>query len=160
MDIITKIQFDEHAAQAKLRKKQREQLRYQPELIDHWSDRDFLAIFDRTGNAGVLIYRENMIPFTFAKRRANSVGRVEAVICDICATWRRGTGSGILTLKKSVNGSVSYLVCADLDCSLHVRGITEASKISRTQLRENIDVEGRVTRLHERLEKILESVHI
>lgn len=155
MDIITKIEFDELVGQLKVRKKQREQLRYQPEPISHWDERDFLAVFDRTGSAGVLVYNKSMYPFIFAKRKANSTGRIEAIICDICATWRRGTGSGVLTFRKSATHSVSYLVCADLDCSLHVRGLTEASKISRTQLRENMDNEGRVARLQRRLQVIL-----
>ncbi len=158
MNSVSKAQFDELVVQVKLRKKQRELLRYQPELINRWDERDFLAVFDRTGSAGVLIYEGAMTPFTFAKRKANAAGRVEAIICDICATWRRGTGSGVLTFKKSATSTVSYLVCGDLDCSLHVRGLTEASKISRTQLRENIDTSGRIMRLHERLQAIFRAI--
>lgn len=158
MNSIDKIQFDDLLSGVKLRKKQRELIRYQPELVSYWDERDFLAVFDRTGSAGVLLYEEVMTPFTLTKRKANAAGRVEAIICDICATWRRGTGSGVLTFKKSATSSVSYLVCADLDCSLHVRGFTEASKISRAQLRENVTAEARVARLRRRLEAMLQSL--
>lgn len=155
MNFISKERFQELLLGTGLNKKRRELIRYQPETISHWEDRDFLAVFDRTGNGGVMIYNEQMIPFSLAQRKANAAGRVEAIICDICATWRRGTASGVLNFKKSTTRAVSYLVCADLDCSLHIRGLTEASKLSKVQLREQITTEAKIERLHNRLGTIL-----
>ncbi len=133
----------------------RKTLRFVPEEVANWDLRDFLIVTDKSGREGVLLYGEEVVPFTLHPRTAKSSGRVEAIICDICATWRRGTESATITFQAGDRRSVSHLVCADLDCSLHVRGLTEASKISRTQLRENIDSEGRVARLQSRSQAIL-----
>lgn len=131
-------------------------LRYVPEEISHTELRDFVTVTTKSGKEGVLLYGDMIIPFELSVRATNASGRVEAVICDICATWQRGTNSANLTFKKGDNRTVSHLVCADLDCSLHVRGLTAVSKVSRTQLRENISSDGRIRRLHERLRSILE----
>jgi len=130
-------------------------LRYVPEEITSIDDRDFLSITTKSGNEGVLLFEHVMYPFELQRRAPNAAGRVEAIICDFCATWQRGTASALITFKKSERRSVSHLVCADLDCSLHVRDLTPASKISRTQLREHITLEARVQRLHDRLTELL-----
>jgi len=143
------------AAGVKLRL-QRE-LRYVPEEITDWQDRDFLAVTNRSGNEGVLVAPldgQHVAVFGLQKRTANSTGRVEAIICDLCATWQRGSNSAVMTFEKE-RSSVSFLVCADLACSAHVRGKTAAATLSRAQLREDISVEGRVERLRDRLTRIV-----
>ena len=139
------------AGQIKLRL--RRELRFVPEEITDWEDRDFLPVFNKSHSEGVLIaFLEplRVMPFRLQKRTANTIGRVEAIICDICATWQRGSSSAVITFPKE-NSSISFLVCADLNCSLHVRNKTEQAKLSRTQLRENNTVEQRVERLKTRL---------
>lgn len=133
-------------------------LKFTPEQINNWECRDFLAVFDKPRHRGVLIFGEYITSFDITPRKPNAGGRVEAIICDFCATWQRGTHSASVTFKKGDNATVSHFVCADLDCSLHVRNLTVASKMSRTQLREDISLEGRVARLHARLGVILGSL--
>lgn len=140
--------------EARISKRIIRDLRYVPEEITHPDERDFLIVVNKAGSEGVLLYGESIIPFQLHKRSANRTGRVEAIICDICATWRRGTNSATLTLKRSTERTTSYLVCADLDCSLHVRDLTDASKLSRTQLREQMTISERVMRLNARLRAI------
>lgn len=135
-------------------------LRYVPEEITYAELRDFLAVTTKSGKEGVLLYEGAIVPFELSARTANTSGRVEAIICDICATWQRGTNSANLTLKMADNRTVSHLVCADLDCSLHVRDVTAQSKLSRSQLREHITPEGRIARLNQRLTEILEDIAI
>jgi hypothetical protein len=132
-------------------------IRYVPEEITYADERDFLAVTNKAENEGVLVYENVVVPFTLSKRSANSRGRVEAIICDICATWQRGTNSAVMTLKKDAKHSISHLVCAGLDCSLHVRDLTDVAKLSRTQLREYITPEDRVKRLKTRLAEILDA---
>lgn len=134
------------------------ELRYSPQNITHWDDRDFVAVTTKSGNEGVLVYGDYRVPFTLARKAANSSGRAEAIICDICATWQRGSNAARITFTTSATATRSYLVCADLDCSLHVRDMTPASKISRTQLREHMGSEARVARLHARLSVVLHHV--
>lgn len=132
------------------------ELRFTPEAIQDWQDRDFITVTNRSRNAGVLVYptQEAVVSFALSRRTPNNAGRIEPIICDICATWRRGTESAVITFQRA-RSTVSYLCCEDLLCSLHVRDKTEVAKVSRTQLRENISVEARIERLDQRLRSLL-----
>ncbi|HEY5695734.1 MAG TPA: FBP domain-containing protein [Candidatus Saccharimonadales bacterium] len=159
MEPITREQFAELTKS--LRPRLRRELRFVPEEITDWLDRDFLAITNKQGNEGVLLIpflHNAVVPFTLQARKPNAKGRVEAIICDICATWQRGPHSAAITFTDGDKRSVSFLCCADLNCSLHVRDKTDAAKLSRTQLREHILPEGRVRRLKERLQAITATV--
>lgn len=155
MKLPTRDELTDILKQRRISKRLSVNLRYVPEEITSADLRVFLAVLDKAGNEGILLYGDTIVPIQVAKRTANSRGRTEAIICDICATWRRGTASAVLTIRHSSTHTSSYLVCADLDCSLHVRDLTEASKLSRTQLRESITSEARVARLESRLNSIL-----
>jgi hypothetical protein len=155
MHKVAREEFAERARQARIKPRLRKILRFVPEEITDWEARDFIALTDKSGNEGVLLYQDETVSFTLSPRVARAGGQVAAVICDICATWRRGPESAVLTLPKGDNRSVSYLVCADLQCSLHVRGMTDAGILSRSQIREDITPDRRIERLRERLAAIL-----
>jgi len=155
MHKITREEFVERVASARIKPRLRKTLRFVPEEVTEWDSRDFLAVTDKSGNEGVLLYQDTTIPFTLSPRVARTGGRVAAIICDICATWRRGPESAVLTLPKGDNRTVSYLVCADLNCSLHVRGMTDAGILSRSQIREDITPDRRQERLRERMRDIV-----
>lgn len=133
------------------------ELRFTPDALTDWQERDFLVACTKSGNEGVLLYEGRVISFERSSRRANTRGRVEAIICDICATWQRGSNSSIVSFHKP-KGTVSYLICGDFNCSLHVRDLTDASKLSRSQLREHMSSEQRIARLNNRLSAIVENV--
>jgi hypothetical protein len=141
---------------ARIKPRLARELRFVPEEIHDWQDRDYIAVMNRSRNAGVLIYpeRRQVTPFTLQRRKPNTAGRIAPIICDICATWRRGSESSVITFPKG-RSSVSFLCCEDLLCSLHVRDRTEAAVLSRTQLRENITTEARIERLTRRLRSLL-----
>lgn len=158
MNVITREQFAELSKKLKPRLKR--ELRFVPEEITEWEDRDFLAITNKQGNEGILIvpFLDAVLPFTLTKRMPGMSGRVEAIICDICATWQRGTHSAVITFQASPTRSVSFLCCADLQCCLHVRGKTSAATLSRAQIREQIDPQARINRLRERLTGVVETL--
>ena len=131
------------------------ELRYVPSEILHAESRDFLAIMNKSHSEGVLLFESMFYPFSLTKKAASSTGRVDGIICDICSTWQRGNNAARITFAKGDRRSVSYLVCADLDCSLHVRDMTPESKLSRVQLREHIAPDGRIERLHKSLLRVL-----
>ena len=158
MNAITKDELQQRLADAHISLRVRKSIRFVPSEIAHCSERDFLAVMDKARHDGVLLNDDFTAPFSLSARLPNTSGRIEAVICDICATWRRGTESAVITFKKGKNATVSHLVCADLDCSLHVRNMTNAATISRTQLREDIDSEQRVRRLRTRLKNIVSNL--
>lgn len=155
MKVITREEFAELAKSTKQRL--RRELRFVPEEISDWEDRDFLVVTNRSKTEGLLVApleKLYVVPFQLQPRRPNSSGRTEAVICDFCASWQRGTNSAIITFPKEKTAR-SFIVCGDLSCSLHVRGRTPAAKVSRAQLRENIAAEERVKRLRRKLGGIL-----
>jgi len=130
-----------------------------------WKDTELFAIKDRNGNKGVLLVEIAsglyVFPYEFKRTNISSVtGRAEAVICDLCKTWQSGSNAGSISFidAKKATSNVAYLCCADLACSKHVRTQTPAAKVSRAQLRENLDNDQRVERLRTRLEKIMKYV--
>jgi hypothetical protein len=160
MKEITRDEMSELLTNSRIKRRLREELRFVPEAVANWEDRDFLVVTNKSGSEGVLIISPapfRIVPFGLQKRTANNTGRIEAVICDICATWQRGSNSAVITFAKSTP-SVSFLVCADLACSLHVRGKTVQSKLSRVQLRENMIPDARIKRLKLRLSRIVKAL--
>ena len=155
MTPVSREELTEKLVEARIRSRLRRIIRYVPEEIKNWELRDFLAVTDKSRREGALLFEDYVVPFALSARTRNAHGRTEAIICDICASWRRGPESAVITFSRDATTQVSYLVCGDLDCSLHVRGVTDAGKLSRTQIREDITPDGRITRLHERLRNIL-----
>jgi len=152
----TATQLDDQLKQYAISKRLRADLRYNLDAIN-WDEQDFIVVTNKQGSEGVLfsdVSEHEAMQYELRKRGANASGRVEAIICDICATWQSGPRSATITFRKA-RGNATFLVCSDLGCSDHVRNKTEASIISRTQLREHITSEGRIARLHERLARIL-----
>lgn len=138
----------------------RRELRFVPEEITSWQDRDFLAVMNRGKTEGIIIApleTLHLAPFRLQKRRPNASGRVEPVICDFCATWQRGSNSATITFIKE-KSTQTFLCCADLLCSLHVRNKTPESKLSRVQLREHTTLEDRVRRLKLKLEAVISAI--
>jgi hypothetical protein len=134
------------------------ELRFVPEEVTDWDNRDFLAVMNRSRSEGVLLLpfeKMSVVPFQLHPRQANKAGRVEAIICDFCATWQRGSNSAVISIQRA-GSTASFLCCADLDCSLHIRSKTPESVLSRTQLRENNSIEDRIERLRLRLSDKLE----
>jgi hypothetical protein len=130
-----------------------------------WSETELLAVTDKSGNKGVVVIelddRTYVLPCEFKRGiTSSSTGRAQPVICDFCSTWQDGSRAGSVAFTHVRNSAtnVAYLCCADLACSQHVRTKTSASKISRAQLRENMDDEKRVERLKAKLTRILTSL--
>jgi len=161
MDAINRQEFTELITLRRIKPRYKRELRFVPEEITDWSQRDFIAVMNKSKSEGVLVVpfdTVRVVPFQLQRRKANASGRIGATICDFCMTWQRGSNSAMISFERSDKSSVSFLCCADLDCSLHVRNLTVASKLSRTQLRENNSVEQRIDRLKTRLDALLSTV--
>ncbi|HYG83536.1 MAG TPA: FBP domain-containing protein [Verrucomicrobiae bacterium] len=126
-----------------------------------WHNRELLAIADRSGNSGVLLIEiENRLyalAYELSPGIKDKTGRTKPVICDFCRTWQAGGNAARITFEKatSVYHSVTFLCCADLDCSLHIRDLTSAAKTSRAQLREDMTLDQRIQRLKNRLHEVV-----
>lgn len=132
---------------------------------DRWSSTELLAVHDRTDNKGVLLIQPDNTVFVVAYEltqgfAARSSGRAQPIICDFCRTWQRGSNAASITLQPDYRSgaSTTFLCCADLDCSRHVRTLTNAAQLSRAQLREDLNDDGRVARLKDRLRDIVQQL--
>lgn len=130
-----------------------------------WADTELLAVRDRSGNKGVLLLTiasgTYVLPYELQKiAPSSSTGRASAILCDFCMTWQSGTRAGSILLSHHTTSRkrLGYLCCLDLACSSHVRTKTSASKVSRAQVREDMDIPQRVERLHEHLENLVRSL--
>jgi hypothetical protein len=129
---------------------------------ESWARTELLPIADRAGNKGILLMQQGeqicMVAYEISRGITSSTGKAQPIICDFCRTWQTGSRSGSITLYKPGRdaGSISFLCCADLECSKHVRNLTSAARTSRAQLREDIDNDQRVARLKQRLQEVSE----
>lgn len=155
MNSITREEFAQRVGAAGINPRLARELRFVPAETAHWEQRDFLTALTKSKNEGVLLYGDHTAMFSLSRRKPGLSGRVEPIICDLCASWQRGSNSATITFVRSDKSTVSYLCCGDLDCSLHVRGLTNAGKLARTQLREDITPERRIQRLHTKTSAIL-----
>lgn len=156
MRAIDRTQFAELLEGSKIKLRLRRELRFVPEEITDWDERDFLAVMNRSRSEGVLLLVSDetmLLPFRLHARKASANGRISAIICDLCMTWQPGTNSAVITFDRQ-RSSLSFLCCADLNCSLHVRDKTTEAARSRTQVREIISIESRINRLVSKLLQI------
>jgi hypothetical protein len=171
MRTLTQDQFNQLIAQSPIKPRLKRELRFTASTShlheDDWRETELLAITDRSGNKGVLLLAPDeeifLLPFEITRGIATSqTGRAQSVICDFCRTWQAGSNAGSISFYKdtqSVN-SVSFLCCADIACSNHVRSHTTASRASRAQLREDLTNKQRVERLRDRLRKLIADLQL
>jgi hypothetical protein len=128
---------------------------------EDWHELEIVGITDRTGTKGVLLLEPDtgifVLPYQLSGGSPDQTGRTQPIICDFCKTWQAGSNSGRITFHKSIrsNDSVTFLCCADLACSNHVRTKTKSSIRSRVHLRESLTNEQRVERLKDRLRMLI-----
>ena len=170
MQQLTQPQFDELMNQASIRPRTKREVRFAQSVgtltSEVWHETELLAVSDRAGNKGVLLLDSGKglyaAAYELSRGITSSTGKAQPIICDFCRTWQTGSRSGSVTLTKPVrdSGSVTFLCCADLECSRHVRNLTSAAKTSRSQLREDMSSEERVERLQRRIQEISELIHL
>lgn len=167
MRALTLESFNELMSCSTLKPKFTRELRFVKSTaqLEDWSEYELFAITERSDTKGVLLIEINnqcyALPYELKRGLTSSTGKAQAVICDFCRTWQTGSRSGSITFTATKkNSNISFLCCADLQCSQHVRNKTSAAKTSRSQLREDLSSEQRIERLNERLATILASMNI
>jgi len=163
--------FDQLLDESTLKQRLKRELRFNTSIShlddSKWDEIEMINISSRSGNEGVLMLGLSssiyLLPYQFKKIGPSaSTGRPQPIICDFCKTWQSGTRARTITFTnvKSSKSNVTYLCCGDLRCSDHVRSKSSASKISRTQLREDMTNENRIDRLNERLYTLVNDLEI
>lgn len=166
MKILSPEEFNQIIAQAPIKPRLKQELRFTTSVSnmtpDDWNDTELLCITDKSGNKGILLLAPDddifAIQYELTKNLiSRQTGRGQPIICDFCRTWQSGGNAASISFKKDLRSlnSVSFLCCADLKCSQHVRGKTAASRSSKAQLRESLTNEQRINRLKNRLHQII-----
>jgi hypothetical protein len=120
------------------------ELEFEPEL---------LPFCDKASTAGILIFvgtrQVRAVAFELKKLKAAKSGAMKPIVCDLCYTLQAGSRVALITftLNREKTRSVSYYVCADLACSLHVRGLSNVLNFAKSQIREDITIDDRILRL-------------
>lgn len=167
MKILSQTEFNGILQQVDMKPRLKKELKFVvsvSRLLGDWSTYELISITDRTGDKGVLLLQPDDVlyvtPYELSRRIVDSsTGRDRAIICDFCFTWQPGSNAASITFPHAdTKHSIRLLCCADLDCSQHVRTVTQASVVSRAHLRENLTNEDRVARLKQRLAKNIEQL--
>lgn len=163
MRSYNKNQFTELIKSNRVKPRLLKDLRFNPDNIDDWSILEILAVSTKSGDEGVLVIQTEdlyVVPYELRKGISDSVtGRSKPITCDFCFTWQQGGKAGQITFRRaSDNHTFTYLCCRDLGCSIHVRGLSHESLLSRTNLHEDITVDDRILRLKNRLNAVLKTL--
>ncbi|SDG68279.1 FBP C-terminal treble-clef zinc-finger [Lentzea fradiae] len=116
-----------------------------------WDDLDFLGWRDPAApDRSYLVVELDGVVTGVALRRAGKAGHARKTLCAWCLTTHQGDGVSLMTARKAgksgqMGNSVGAYVCADLACSLYLRGKKSAGPGSR--FKEAITLDDQAERL-------------
>lgn len=120
-----------------------------------WEDLDFLGWRDPAspGRAYLVAEHDDRLVGVALRRAAPHAGHARRTMCSLCLTTHTGDGVSLMTARRTGGDgdSVGAYICADLACSLYLRGRKDAGPGGRMPesltLEEKIDrTAGNVTR--------------
>ncbi|WP_067170426.1 FBP domain-containing protein [Microtetraspora niveoalba] len=128
-----------------------------------WDDLDFLGWRDPGApDRGYVVTERGGEAVGVALRAvAQQRGRLHRGMCSLCLTTHPGNGVALMTARRAGqagrdNNSVGVYVCADLACSLYVRGRKIPDLGGR--LEESLTVEEQIDRTRAKLSAFLDKV--
>lgn len=128
-----------------------------------WGDLDFLGWRDQGApDRGYLVARYGGEPVGITLRVPKvrrSLTRTN--VCSLCVTVHAGSGVALLTARRAgaagrEGNSVGTYICADLACSLYLRGLRRSALVSRPD--ESLSLEEQVARTRANLDAFLAQV--
>ncbi|MFJ1705482.1 FBP domain-containing protein [Kitasatospora sp. NPDC088346] len=128
-----------------------------------WTDLDFLGWRDPGApDRGYLVVERDGAPVGVTLR-VPSVRRslAKSNICSLCITTHAGSGVALLTARRAgaagrEGNTVGNYVCADLACSLYVRGLKRSAAVSRPE--ESLTLDEQIERTVGNLDAFLAKV--
>lgn len=125
-----------------------------------WEDLDFLGWRDaKAPERGYLVAERDGRAVGVALRLATARhGHQRRSMCSLCLTTHTGGGVALMAARRAGRGtdSVGLYVCADLRCSLYVRGM--ATPEFGERMEESLSVDDQVERTRANLEAFLDRV--
>jgi hypothetical protein len=128
-----------------------------------WDDLDFLGWTDPSApDRSYLVIELDGRLAGIALRRAAQAGRARKTMCTWCLTTHTGDGVALLSARKAgkqgqLGNTVGVYVCADLACSLYLRGRKSAGPGSR--FREALTLDEQAERLVSGISAFLDRVN-
>ncbi|MEV1333242.1 FBP domain-containing protein [Micromonospora costi] len=125
-----------------------------------WADLDFLGWRDPAADERAYLVAESDTGLVgVALRVAPQTGRARRNMCSLCLTTHTGDGVSLMTARKAgrdgrQGNSVGAYICADLACSLYLRGKRDAGR----RLDETLTVPQKVERTTANLAAFLRKV--
>jgi len=136
-----------------------------PAAESYWEDSELVACWDKSTRKGILVIELDelyLTTFELGGKVADSkTGRTKPVICDLCYTWQQGGKAATITCSRERDRhTFTYLCCADLRCSLHIRSETAEGTLSRAHIHEDLTPEQRTTRMRQRLYRFISTLEL
>ncbi|AXG81059.1 FBP domain-containing protein [Streptomyces paludis] len=130
-----------------------------------WADLDFLGWRDPGApERGYLVTERDGVWTGFALRGTASGRRslLKSSICSICVTPHNASGIDLMTAPKTgaagrQGNSVGMYMCADLACSLYVRG--RRKPVFSRRMEESLTEEERIARTRRHLDAFLDKLY-
>jgi hypothetical protein len=130
----------------------------------HWEDLDFLGWCDPGApDRGYVVVERNgeLVGVTLRLAQGTRRGFTKSTICSVCVTPHAGNGVTLFTASRigaagRQGNTVGTYMCADLACSLYVRGKKQTGYGMRFE--ETLTVEERIARTAVNLEGFLDKI--
>ena len=121
-----------------------------------WEDLDFLGWIHRSGHLGFVLYEgDTGLAGVTLERVVIRTKGARLFMCDLCCTLHEQGGLASFTRwNRSGTRARSYMLCADLKCSLYVRG---KRPTGCAQMTETLGVSEKVGRLKANLGRLFEA---
>ncbi|WP_436763121.1 FBP domain-containing protein [Streptosporangium sp. V21-05] len=125
-----------------------------------WEDLDFLGWRDPAspGRAYLVAEHGDRLAGVALRRAAPHTGHARRTMCSLCLTTHTGDGVSLMTARRTGgNGdSVGAYICADLACSLYLRGQRDAGPGGR--MPESLTLEEKIERTAGNVTRFLRKV--
>ncbi|MFC7262872.1 FBP domain-containing protein [Streptomyces lutosisoli] len=128
-----------------------------------WDDLDFLGWRDpgAPDRSYVVTERDDALAGITLRFPSSQHGFLHRSMCSLCLTTHPGNGVSLMTARKAgtagrEGNSVGVYICADLDCSLYVRGKKVPPSGSRFE--ETLTMEEQIARTVRNLSAFLEKL--
>ncbi|MFB9681536.1 FBP domain-containing protein [Streptosporangium vulgare] len=125
-----------------------------------WEDLDFLGWRDPAspGRAYLVAEHGDRLVGVALRRAAPHAGHARRTMCSLCLTTHTGDGVSLMTARRpgGDGDSVGAYICADLACSLYLRGRKDAGPGGR--MPESLTLEEKIDRTADNVTRFLRKV--
>lgn len=127
-------------------------------VVPQWDDLDFLGWIHRSGHLGFIVFRapDETVGVALERTIIRTEG-ARSFMCDLCCTLHQQGGvARFARWNRARTQSRSQILCADLKCSLYVRGQFNAQCI---QMAETVGQTEKIERVRTNLSRLVRNLN-